>query len=234
MLPADAFTNVTTRVYTALAKTTTPATGGKPYQYGGSRNYNNYYDDYYDNYGYAGGSTANNNYQDLYKAKSKLLTSINAFHSLYNINESKLVDLVEDFCQFLQIEVQSQNVPFSYDGNKLEDALTVALQNFQLTCEHIAQDVIDYEDETDVVVGTEAVAALPAPVQEINFETLDLATLDSEQILAYSDGQDSAQLGLQIDEALRWYTFTNDLIPYFKAGYNEAESRLRPLTQMKQ
>lgn len=107
------------------------------------------------------------------------------------------------------------------------------MNNFQLTCDNIAQDVIDYED--DVVVGATAVATLPSPpIKEINFETLDLATLDSEQLLAYNDGQDSAQLGLQIDEALRWYTFTNDLIPYFKAGYNETQGRLSPLSQMKQ
>lgn len=161
------------------------------------------------------------------------MTSIHSFHSLYTINESKLVDLVENFCSFIQLEVQSQNIPFGYDGNKLEDALTVALNNFQLTCDNIAQDVIDYGDED--VVTSSTLKALPSPeIKEINFETLDLSTLNSEQILAYNDGQDSLQLGLKIEEALYWYSFTDDLIPYFKAGYNEAESRLRPLTQMKQ
>ncbi len=216
-LPSDAFTNVTTRAPAAV-KTTYSAgsTKGNPYKYSG---YNNIYDDY--SYG---NSTS---YAEVRKTKANLLSSIHTFSSLYNINEVKLFDLVEIFCQYIESEVKTFNIPMNYDCNKLEDALTACLNTFQLTCDSIAQDVIEYEEDDGSTATSSSILTLPSPeIKEINFKTLDTNSLNSEQNLAFNDGQDSAQLGLHIDEALRWYSLTNDLIPYFKAGYNEATSRL--------
>ena len=217
LLPEDAFTNVTTRAPAAI-KTAYSAgsTKGNPYKYSG---YNNIYDDY----SYGNSTT----YAASRKTKANLLSTIHTFSSLYNINEVKLFDLVEIFCQYIESEVKTFNIPMNYDCNKLEDALTACLNTFQLTCDSIAQDVIEYEEDDGSTATSSSILTLPSPeIKEINFKTLDTNSLNSEQNLAFNDGQDSAQLGLHIDEALRWYSLTNDLIPYFKAGYNEATSRL--------
>ena len=227
-LPEDAFTNVTTRAPT-ITKTTYGggATKGNPYKYNGYNANSIYNDDYYDYYSpRTSGSSVNTGYAEVYRAKVKLLASINTFNLLYTIDEVKLFDLVETFCEYIETETKAFNIPANYDCNKLEDSLTACLNTFQLTCDSIAQDIIEYEEDGGVTVSS-TVLTLPSPeIKEINFKTLDMNTLNAEQNLAFNDGQDSAQLGLHIDEALRWYSFTNDLIPYFKAGYNEATSRL--------
>lgn len=184
-VPADAFSKVEEYRYQAPAKVAGVGYG----------NAYPYYDDYY----YGGKQTGNkakggtpaksttNTYQtDSFKAKTKLLQSINSYFATFNLSQVQVKALFDDFLAFFEAETNVKNIA-SCNAEDFSKLFAELDQNTSLSLQIVLEDLFEPEELevkqtnslTIVPDENEKNSGIDAPVQDTELASADLPLLSN-------------------------------------------------------